>query len=244
MHLTKQHWQELVDRLSEQVGRRIDEVHTKDLYNGNGVFHGIDGPDRARLITDIFAWLTERKHDLVYASIVKNSYFEAKQADRLPAELFSPWRFLGFHLVLAIQKHFQNQKQPKGHTIFVFDNQERERMRFTDLILRPPAWSDSYYGRGKHQRELDQVVDTPYFGDSRDVVLIQLADLVAFLLRRYAQLAMGLAKPKYTDEADKLSLWMESIRARRISTPIYRHRGRNEIEDLFYAHAPEPVRNL
>src|SRR5207302_5827361 len=140
---------------------------------------------------------TERKHDLVYASVLKESYFAAKQANRLPPELFSPWRFLGFHLVLAIQKHFQNQKQPKGHTIFVFDNQERDRMRFTDLILRPPAWSDSYYGRKKDQRELDQVVDTPYFGDSRDVVLVQLADIVAFLLRRYAQLALGLVKPKY-----------------------------------------------
>jgi hypothetical protein len=50
--------------------------------------------------------------------------------------------------------------------MFVFDNEEREKMRFADLIARPPAWSDEYYDRGKKQPQLDQIIDTPYFGDS------------------------------------------------------------------------------
>jgi hypothetical protein len=48
-------------------------------------------------------------------------------------------------------------------------------MRFTDLIDNPPPWSDAYYDRGTKQDQLDQVIDVPYFGDSREVPLIQLA---------------------------------------------------------------------
>lgn len=244
MHPTKQDWQDLLAGLSQQVGHEIPEVHTKDLYNGNGVFHGVAGPDRATLITDIFDWLAKRKHDVVYASVLKDSYYTAKDAGHIPPELDSIWRFLGFHLVLATQKHFQNLKQPKGHTIFIFDNQERERIRFTDLIVSPPKWSDEYYNRKKIQEQLDQVVDAPYFGDSKDVVLIQLADLAAFLLRRHAEVQLGLRNPKYEDEPQKLSAWMKSFSDRAIGTRIYRRNGRCNAEELFYKHAPKPIREL
>lgn len=46
-------------------------------------------------------------------------------------------------------------------------------------------------GRVK-QKQLDQIVDVPYFGDSREVVLIQVADFAAFFLRRYAEIQEGL----------------------------------------------------
>jgi hypothetical protein len=42
------------------------------------------------------------------------------------------------------------------------DNEERERTHFTDLILSPPQWTDTYYGRSKNQEALDQIVDAPY----------------------------------------------------------------------------------
>jgi hypothetical protein len=244
MHLTKTHWQDLLDTLSNRFGRKIAEIHTRDFYAGNGLFRDMDGPARARLITSIFEWLTERKHYVVYSSVVKKSYFEAYAEKAIPDELNTPWRFLGFHLVLAMQKHCQNHERPKGHTIYVFDNEEREKMRFTDLIARPPVWSDSYYRRGKKQDQLDQVIDAPFFGDSRDVVLIQLADMIAFLLRRYAEVKSGLAGPRYIEEEQRLTGWMQTFRARAISPPMYPKKGRQDAEELFYQHAPQAIRDL
>ena len=243
MHLTKQHWQQLLDRLSERVGRRIVELHTRDFYAGNGVFRDIDGPARARLITDIFEWLADRRHSVVYSSVVKQSYREAYAAHDVPDELNTPWRFLGFHLILAMQKYCQRHERPKGHTIFVFDNEEREKMRFTDLIVRPPDWSDAYYGRNRNHDQLDQIVDAPYFGDSREVVLIQLADVAAFLMRRYAEVASGVAGPRYPDEGDRLTQWMLTLRERSIQPAIYPRRGRGG-GDWFYTHAAPAIRDL
>lgn len=241
MHLTKAHWGELLDLLSKATGHQIVELHTRDFYAGNGVFRGLDGPDRAHLISQIYDWIHDRKHHVVYSSVVKASYFDAFKNGEIPAELNTVWRFLGYHLILAMQKYGQRETGVKGHTIFVFDNEERERMRFTDLIARPPEWSDTYYDRGRKQEQLDQIVDVPYFGDSREVPLIQLADMMSFFLRRYAEMSESVNGPKY----ENIGGWMASFVARSIgSAHIYPKKNRDYSADLFWRHAPESVRLL
>ena len=243
MHLTKGHWLELLASLSAGVGRQVVELHTRDFYAGNGVFRGTDGKARTRLITDIFRWIHDRKHRIVYAAVSKASYFEACRNQDIPAELNTVWRFMGYHLILAMQKHCQRESGVKGHTIFIFDNEEREKVRFTDLIARPPAWSDTYYDRRTNQGALDHIVDVPYFGDSKDVPLIQLADVISFFIRRYAEIAEGVAGERYDGEGDNLTSWMADIVLRSIGTQyIYPRRGRDYSAELFYRHAPASVR--
>lgn len=246
MHLTKGHWQNLLDSLSELVGRQVVELHTRDFYAGNGIWRDrLDGPERAGVFTEILEWLAERKHHVVYASVLKESYYHAFGVGDIPDGLNTPWRFLGFHLTLAMQKLGQREEGVKGHTLFVFDNEERERMRFTDLIAQPPAWSDEYYERDNKHEQLDQIIDVPYFGDSREVVLLQLADLVAFVMRRYAEIEGNLVGPKYHDERQKVASWVEAIAKRSIGrSNMYPRVGRDYAEELFYQHAPQSIRAL
>lgn len=242
MHLTKEHWGELLALLSKETGHQVVELHTRDFYAGNGVFRDIPGRDRAHLISQIFQWLVDRKHHVVYAAVNKASYQEAFGRGDIPDELNTIWRFMGFHLILAMQKHCQRDKGVKGHTIFIFDNEERERMRFTDLIARPPEWSDTYYDKGRKQDQLDQIVDVPYFGDSREVSLIQLADLASFFLRRTAEIAEGHSEARYEAE-ENLGEWMGQFLSRSIGIAnIYPRRGREYAAELFYRHAPAAIR--
>jgi Protein of unknown function (DUF3800) len=243
MHITKQDWSELLDVLSRMAGRQITELHTRNFYAGNGIFRGIDGPTRARLITLVFEWLSERKHHIVYASVCRDSYKKEFGLQYIPDELNTLWRFLGFHLILAVQKFGQREEKNKGNTLFIFDNKEREQLRFTDVIMRPPLWSGEYYEIKKKQRPLDQVIDVPYFGDSEDVGLIQLADFVAFFLRRYAEIKENLVPARYPDEAERIDSWIEMIVARSIGTS-YKKVGRNKAEDLFFRNASESLRTL
>jgi hypothetical protein len=245
MHLTKTHWQDLLDILSERVGRQVVELHTRDFYAGNDIWrHRINGPERTEVFNAIFAWLAERKHHIVYSAVVKSSFDRAFATQDIP-DGFDYWRFLGFHLVLAMQKHGQREKGVKGNTLFIFDNEERQRLRFTDLIVRPPAWSDEYYQRREKQDQLDQIIDVPYFGDSRDVVLIQLADLVAFLLRRHAEIQGGLIGPRYQGEDQKIAAWAKAISDRSIGRSfMYPKTGRDYAEELFYQHAPASICDL
>ena len=189
MHLTKSDWEELLKNLSEIAGSQVRELHTRDFYSGKGVFYDTDGNQRSEFISEIYDWLAERKHRVVYTSVLKESYDSASKSDAsFPDELSTIWRYLGFHLVLAMQKYCQTIRNNKGHTIYIFDNEYMEQSHFTNLISRPPAWSDEYYNRRKKQARLDQLVDVPYFGDSKDVALIQLADVFSYFLRRYAEI--------------------------------------------------------
>ena len=245
MHLTKRHWRELLDILTQSTKRPIAELHTADFYSGNGVWRDIDGPTRASVITAVLDWLVDRKHHVVYTSVLKSSYSAALSEGAMPSETNTPWRFLGFHLTLAIQKYSQHEKGTKGHTVLVFDNEEREKVRFSDVVLNPPEWSDEYYSRGSKQQQLDQIVDVPYFGDSKELPLIQVADFFAFLLRRYAEIQENLVPPRYTDEAERVTGWVNHLKDRSIgSAHIYPRRQRNEAQDLFYRYAAPSIRDL
>lgn len=246
MHKTKADWVELLEILSELTGRNIVELHTANFYSGNGVWRRLSGSVRAQVATAILDWLAERKHQIVYASVSKSSYFEALKTEEIPHELNTPWRFLAFHLTLAVQKYSQPEPKNKGHTVLVFDNEYREETRFCDLVLNPPVWSDEYYARKRKQAQLDQIVDVPYFHDSKHLPLLQVADFLAFFLRRYAELQEGVGPPaKFPDEIEKITACITQLKDRAIApSHIYPRRQRTEAHDLFYRHAPQSIRDL
>lgn len=245
MHLTKVDWASLLEELSNIVGKPVSELHTRDFYPGNGVWRGITGLQRAKIITEIFAWIEARKHRVVYSAIEKSVYEEKRDKGELPEGLGSIWRTLGFHVTLALQKAHGGYPGSKGHTVMIFDSEYREEARFADLLRNPPAWSDEYYGRKKKQRALDQIVDVPYFGDSEEVALIQLSDFLAFFLRRYIEIEGGFSSPKYAGEDDRLRDWIAVMGKRSIgSSHIYPKKGRTQAAEFFFSVAPEVIRDL
>lgn len=245
MHITKDDWHELLEGLSRVSGREVSELHTRDFYSGNSVWRKLDGELRAEIISMIFGWIAERKHHLVVTSVRKDRYRENRSRKRIPSELGNEWRFMGFHLALAVQKYCKKHEKNKGHTILVFDNEDREKARFTDVLMRPPDWSREYYGGKAKDRPLDQIVDVPYFGDSKEVALIQVADFVAFFMRRYAEIKEGLSDPRYHDEEDKVNNWVASLRKRLVGSNFtYKKTGRCPADELFFENAPRSIRQL
>lgn len=242
MHVTKEHWGNLLDNLSTAIGKKLSELHTRNFYAGNGVWYGMNGHKRSEVISLIFEWIKDRKHHFVYSSVVKATYYRSLAEGSIPAELNTIWRFLGFHLVLSMQKKYQGEDKNKGNTIFVFDNEEREQIRFNDLINNPPAWSESFYRKDEKQEPLDQMVDVPYFGDSKEVPLIQVADFMSFFLRKYAELKDGFSAPSYKGETEKVTNWVKTIGDRSIGRSIiYPSKGRCNCAELFYQHAPDSI---
>ena len=144
------------------------------------------------------------KHRVVFSSAYRDHYDQDYGMQRIPDELNTLWRFLGFHLVLSLQKYCQRFEGIKGNTVLIFDNEHREEMRFTDILMRPADWSGEYYGKKRKQEPLDQVIDVPYFGDSKEVSLIQLADFLAFFLRRYAEIKERVQPARYAEEEERM----------------------------------------
>jgi hypothetical protein len=245
MHVTKQDWCDLLDRLSALIGVQLTELHTRNFYSGNGVWRNVSGPKRSEIIGAIFNWLTDRKHKIVYTSVCRAEYQRRFALQLIPDELNTLWRFLGFHLVLSVQKYCQKFEKNKGNTLLIFDNEHREEMRFTDVILRPPAWSGEYYERKKKQEALDQIIDVPYFGDSQDVSLIQVADFLAYFMRRFAEIKENLVPARYPDEQPKIDGWVKALSDLSIGRScMYPKVGRNPAEELFYLNASHSIREI
>jgi hypothetical protein len=245
MHLTKSDWKDLLTHLSTELGRDVRELHTAEFYPGNGIWRGIDGEMRARLISTIFEWLRERKHRIVYAAVRRSRYEEMVAAGTIPTEVGSLWRFLGLHLILAVQKTHSKLPKKKGHTVFVFDHKKRDEARFIDLVTAPPPWTDTYYKRRASAGALDCVVDVPYFGDSTEVALVQLADFLAFFLRRYIEIKEGLVPARYEGEDAKLDEWGRTLSNLSVGASVMYPRSRRcACAELFFSAAPRAVVEL
>lgn len=240
MNKTKIEWSNFLSDLSEMIGVPVAEFHTKDFYPGNGPWRGIRGPQRAEIITKTIDWIKDRKHKIVACVIEKSKWDSASALGRIPTEINTLWKSLAFFTVLGIQKHHQSLDGNKGDSVLVFDREVREEADFAELILNPPAWSDTFYNKERRANRLESIVDVPYWADSRHVGMVQIADFVAYFIRKYCEISSGAYTPKYPGEADKLDEWMSKIIS--ISVPksvMLPSRGRCNTADIYYNLAPD-----
>ena len=245
MHVTKDGWLSLLTFLSDLIKKPVEEIHTRDFYPGNSIWRDIDGPMRSRVITAVFHWLNERKHSVICSVIDKTEYQKRQFEETIPDGINTVWKCLGLHLILGLQKTFQTEKKNKGNTLLVFDEEKREQLQFADVINSPPAWTDEYYDREPKQKRLDQIIDVPYFADSRHVGLIQMADFAAFFLRRFVEIKTGAVGPRYKEEEQKIGQWISSLCQRHVPiSACYPKKGRNAAQDFFWSIAPGCIRTM
>lgn len=244
MRVTKKDWSELLDALSQIVKKPLLEIHTSDFYSGNGIWRKLPGDIRARIISAIFDWLEGRNHKIVYSAVDKMKFNSEFGKEPYANEVGTLWRFMALHVCLAIQKHSSLFERNKGHTVLIFDNKKSEANEFIKLIRNPPEWTDTYYRRNQKKDRLDQIIDVPYFGDSRHVGLIQVADFVSFFLRKHIEIQMSVVSPDYEDEPTLIEKWANTMLAQSIpKSAIYMQKGRCDCANLFYRYAPSCVRD-
>jgi len=250
MRRTKKDWNLLLKQLSKIIGKSIDEIHTRDFYSGNSPWRELRGEQRAKIITAIFNWLDNRKHQIVYTAVHKQNFNNDLNNNKRLKEIGSLWKFMALHIALSLQKRYQGKPRgkkrtinSKGSIVLIFDHEHREQQQFTNLLLSPPDWTDTYYDRKPNQEKMSQIVDVPHFVDSKQVGLIQLADFICFFLRKHIELQMNLVKPAYKDEIERANEWTKLILDRSISkNNIFLSRGRCECSNLFFDYAPDPIR--
>ncbi len=245
MHKTKADWRDLLGVLSDILERPIAELHARHFYRGLRRWKTARGELRSKIISAILRWLVERKHHITFSGIDKYLFNHNRENDPRLDAFHSDWCFLGLHLILTIQKHYQRCRGVKGNTVFVFDEKIREKTHFAELVRNSPDYTDEYYAKGPKQPKLDQVIDAPYYADSRDVHLVQIADLLAFLVRRYVEIKEEDHSSSYPDEETKLTQWLKATME--MTLPVstrFPAIGRNACSDLFYQYAPESLRRL
>jgi len=245
MHITKDDWAELLETLTRAVGSTVREFHTCEFYAGNGIWRDLDGVRRARVIEAILAWVEGRKHNCVFAGIDKAAYSSQRASDPRLGECGSAWCLAALHCVLQVQKQHQCLEGSKGHSVLVFDREITQEQDLTQLVFRPPEWLHSYYRRDRRQQPFSSIVDVPFFADSKHILLAQVADLFAYVLRTWAELVALRRQERYSGELATMHGWVGRIAA--VAYPRssrYPARGRCSCTQLLYDLAPAPLRTL
>jgi hypothetical protein len=210
IHRTQDELSELIT-LVEQTGRRVQELKGQELYRGTGPWRGMKGEDRHGLYEALLQWLAGRPHR-VLLSVLDNA-----RAHNLISREYgwvkAPYVAAGLHLALQVQRTNQSQKRNKGKTLLVYDQLGQHEADLSYLIADPPSDTDPYYGYMGGPR-LDQIVDSVYFVRSHHASFIQLADVVAFVARRRAELVALVRRARFPHERDRLDCWWKQLSPR------------------------------
>ena len=212
MRRTKSEWHDILSRYAERYGRPMPEFKARELHRGKGSWHALDGPARKAIVGEILDWMQSRKHRVTFGAVSRQRL--AAQRDKHAVgglASVTEWSIAAMHLVLSVQKFHKNAKNNKGDTLFVFDHVHEDR-ELQSLILNPPPETDGFYDRASREERLNQVVDVPYFADSRHAGLIQVADFCAYIIRLYEELTEGRIEEGFKGEEAQLREWMAMMR--------------------------------
>ena len=246
MHVSKNDWQHVLKKCSEIAGRPVKELHTRHLYRGQKEWENVTPPIRVAVIDVLLEWFLNRKHGFTFGAVDAD---ELKKLEATEPTWFAPTpgvipgSIAALHIFCTIQKLHQAEKKNKGHTVVVMDGDTKPSEHVCEWSCSPPPWTDDFYDRPAKKEPFDQLVDIPYYGDSRRVLLLQMSDLLAYLIRQNTMLQMGLADEKYEGEVKRMANWADmAMKMAYPSSARWRSRGRSPAEDLFLRLAPEPLR--
>jgi hypothetical protein len=165
----------------------LKELKGSKMIAGRARWRSVSPDVRKQLASHLCNWIKERKHSLLLTAVDRKAY-AAHKAPSMPSDGQPLWVAAGFHIALQLQKENQKHSNNKGHTFLVFDENKMAADQLSELLWEPPGWTDDYYGRKKKQEAMDQLIDTAFTAKSHQAGLVQVADLFAYLLRRYAEL--------------------------------------------------------
>ena len=212
-HRTQQEFDEVFDIVQGLFQENLRELKGSKMILGRGRWRKVDPDIRKRIAGYFFDWIARSKHRLI-VTVIDRTRLEEIRRDGDPAERGDGWLVAGLHVALQIQKANQKTGKNKGHTFLIFDDNKHKPDTLSDLLWKPPAWTDNYYGRERKQDPLDQIIDTTFSIKSHHARLIQVADLFAFILRRYAEIEDYGAKVEWPGERVLLDNCMGSLAGR------------------------------
>lgn len=170
------------------------ELHAHELINGQGVFERFERQERNELAFRLLDIISVRRHSVHFVGIDKS-----KLARALPGGGHQVVRcdipyLLGFNYIVSYVERYT--KERLGRTIrsmIIVDNKDC----YHDELNRITHFRRFDVPKS---RALNRIVEFSYPIDSLKHPMIQLSDLVIFLVRKFLELEGGY-KPHWPDEA-------------------------------------------
>jgi hypothetical protein len=196
-----------------KAGIEINELKSAEIYRGRNEWSDTGHELRDRVFGVLLNWAKERKCKYIPCPIDSLEFFERKSNGcEMCTHLQYPFEAGALNAVLALQREFRNSKNNKGKTIVIFDEQKKHDERLLNILEGDLQFTDSYTKyvaprRAKPPPRLEQIVDVPHFSKSHLAVLIQIADIGAFVVNRHIDLSLTGTPERYAGERKKIDSW-------------------------------------
>lgn len=187
LNRTREEFADIFDAVQSLFEENLRELKGSKMIFGRDRWRKVDADVRKRIAGYLCSWVVKRKHQVALAAIDRKKLKRHLSGD-IPNECHDEWLTGGLHIALQIQKANQGASKNKGNTFLIFDDNKAKADKLSDLLWHPPEWTDDYYGKNNKQDRLDQIVDTTFSIKSHHAGLVQVADLFAFIIRRYAEM--------------------------------------------------------
>jgi len=213
LHKTSRELSRVIEQIKSVFPEDLKELKGSRILYGKGGWRNVDAEERKKIFADLSTWLAERKHDIVLSAIENAKLSAASKAANgaPPAVAGNAWVAAGLNIALQLQAKHQGEANNKGNTFFFIDDNSQHFPALCDALWSPPVWLHGYYPRAKNQEPLDQIIDTAFAVRSHHCALVQVADLLAFVFRRYFELANSLSAPEWPEEAAFINQCVVSI---------------------------------
>lgn len=196
-----------------------DELKAADIYRGRNQWADVSADNRKWFIDFIIDWASERACKFIPCPIDSKKFFEMKAAgDKNACVLGFPYEAAAMNAVLAVQRLQKSKKNNKGRTFLVFDEQSKHDRNLLQVIGSDIDGFDSYYGfkmptrkRREMPQRLDQIVDQPFFAKSTMSVMVQVADVAAFVFGRHIQLKCLGEPESFEGEVAVIENWVTEL---------------------------------
>ncbi|GIX16209.1 MAG: hypothetical protein KatS3mg119_0395 [Rhodothalassiaceae bacterium] len=213
LNRTREEFAEIFDDIQRLFEKNLRELKGSKMFFGRDRWRNVNPEDRKRIVGHLCKWISDRKHYLVLSAIDRSKLNRDNTAN-VPEQCRDEWLAGGLHIALQIQKAHQKKSKNKGHTFLIFDDNKMKADNLSELLWQPPEWTDDYYDRKKKQIRLDQIVDTTFTIKSHHAGLVQVADLFAFIFRRYAEMKDFGMPEGWAGEQALIGKYVEALSSR------------------------------
>lgn len=156
------------------LGPTLPELHGSEMFSGRGVWKSVPIPERIRVVEAALSLLADHGCQISHASINKT---------KLRSDDYVPHILALQFLVQKLESHLRAQSDPLRQRALLVADETNEHDSFAiDLVRRMQNDHQSVFPHTG--RPIDHIIDTVHFVRSEDNRGVQLADLVAFGLRR------------------------------------------------------------
>lgn len=190
------------------------EIKTKAFLKGNGGWKIIPGMERREIVERIVDFAVDGGSKIVGIALAFDQFEDATQNGFGHPFGKSHWAAAGMFTCSLVQKRMQKQKNNKGLTIFVLDENKQQMPKVIHGVHAPDPWFDPLFQeKGSRPRDpawlprtdedrFDQILNTPFPIDSKHACLVQVSDVVAYVYRRHLELAFDGHEEAYDGEAE------------------------------------------